>query len=178
MDKKTNPRSNESNFTFNLEKFLPQFSKIDYKEDYIITNNILKFRMKDPEVYNYEKNKIYDHKELDAFKDKFITPYNAHYFPHELHLNSYKNIYDEKHLPTLSEKSKKSLNPMGDGQEREKEHDTEKEQEKENENENEREREKEEISEEEIRFDDDDYNYDYNQSEDELENDGPDENVI
>ncbi|CRG94900.1 conserved Plasmodium protein, unknown function [Plasmodium gallinaceum] len=150
---------------FDLQKVLNKFNMSDYNEDFVITNNILKYHMKSIEVYNYEKNKIYDKSELDLYKEKLINKDNVHYYPYELYFNTYKNIYKEdKMLLSIPNNIKKTKEKENDEKEEEQE-DKEKEDNASN------------IFEEE-QGSEDDYNFDYNKSEDELDNDDNDENVI
>ncbi|SBT41760.1 conserved Plasmodium protein, unknown function [Plasmodium ovale wallikeri] len=157
---------------FNLGKVVNKFNMNNYNEDFVITNNILKYHMKSVEIYNYEKNKIYDKDELDLYKEKLINKDNVHYYPYELYFNTYRNIYKEEkvllNLPNNLSKAK------------------EKEHEERDDREEQDEKEEKEVDREDnasIPFEEehgleDDYNFDYNKSEDELDNDDNDENVI
>ncbi|SCP05580.1 conserved Plasmodium protein, unknown function [Plasmodium ovale] len=157
---------------FNLGKVVNKFNMNNYNEDFVITNNILKYHMKSVEIYNYEKNKIYDKDELDLYKEKLINKDNVHYYPYELYFNTYRNIYKEEkvllNLPNNLSKAK------------------EKEHEERDDREELDEKEEKEVDREDnasIPFEEehgleDDYNFDYNKSEDELDNDDNDENVI
>ncbi|VEV58422.1 conserved Plasmodium protein, unknown function [Plasmodium vinckei vinckei] len=153
---------------FDLGRLLNKFDMSNYNEDFVITNNILKYHIKNINMYNYEANKIYDKSELDLYKDKLINKCNIHYYPYELYFNTYRNIYREEkmllNLPNNMKKTKEKENEeKDDNEEKEKEKDKE-----------------DYVSNmfEEEQGVEDDYNYDYYKSEDDLENEDHDENVI
>ncbi|CRH01221.1 conserved Plasmodium protein, unknown function [Plasmodium relictum] len=169
-DKEKNNSDEQPISEFDLQKVLNKFDMNDYNEDFVITNNILKYHMKSIEVYNYEKNKIYDKNELDLYKEKLINKDNVHYYPYELYFNTYKNIYKEdKMLLNLPNNIKKTKEKENDEKEEEQEDKEKEDKEKEDNTSN--------IFEEEQGLEDD-YNFDYNKSEDELDNEDNDENVI
>ncbi|SOV19894.1 conserved Plasmodium protein, unknown function [Plasmodium sp. gorilla clade G2] len=176
--KQNNIKSEEKVFDFDVNKLTSKFDMNSYNEDYVITNNILKYHMKSIDICNYEKNRIYDKKELDVYKEKIISKYNVHYYPYELYFNSYKNIYqEEKVLLNVPKAMNKTIQKENDN---ENEKENEKENEDKDENEEKEKHKDENISnacDEEIAMEDD-YIFDYNKSDDDLENDDHDENVI
>ncbi|GAB67882.1 hypothetical protein PCYB_124480 [Plasmodium cynomolgi strain B] len=168
---------------FDAQKALTKFDMSNYNEDFVVTNNILKYHMKSIEIYNYEKNKIYDKDELNLYKDKLIHKDNIHYYPYELYFNTYRNIYKEdKVLLSLPNRVKKKKEKETEEKETEEKETEEKEtEEKEAEEKETEEKDKEDNASntfEEEQGLEDDYNFDYNKSEDELENEENDENVI
>ncbi|SCO93870.1 conserved Plasmodium protein, unknown function [Plasmodium malariae] len=164
MNDKEQQKFQERMNEFDVHRMLNKFNMSNYNEDFVVTNNILKYHMKSIEIYNYEKSKIYDKDELDLYKEKLINKDNIHYYPYELYFNTYRNIYKEdKVLLNLPNNVKKT---------KEKEND-----EKEEQDDKEKEDNASHTSEEEQGLEDD-YNFDYNKSEDELEIEDNDENVI
>ncbi|CAA9989434.1 conserved Plasmodium protein, unknown function [Plasmodium knowlesi strain H] len=158
---------------FDVQKALTKFDMNNYNEDFVVTNNILKYHMKSIEIYNYEKNKIYDKDELNSYKDKLIHKDNIHYYPYELYFNTYRNIYKEdKVLLSLPNRVKKEKGKETEEKETEEKEAEEKETEAKDKEDN-----ASNTLEEEQGLEDD-YNFDYNKSEDELENEENDENVI
>ncbi|GAW82383.1 hypothetical protein, conserved [Plasmodium gonderi] len=159
---------------FDIQKVLTKFDMNNYNEDFVITNNILKYHMKSVEIYNYEKNKIHDKDELNLYKEKLINKDNIHYYPYELYFNTYRNIYKEdKVLLNLPNRVKKNMEKENE----EKEKDEQDEKDEKEEKEKDKEDNASNMFEEEQGLEDD-YNFDYNKSEDELENEENDENVI
>ncbi|EAA18902.1 hypothetical protein [Plasmodium yoelii yoelii] len=127
MDYKEKQNSNENpQCEFDLGRLLNKFDMNNYNEDFVITNNILKYHIKNINMYNYEVNKIYDKSELDLYKDKLINKCNIHYYPYELYFNTYRNIYREEkmllNLPNNMKKTKEKENEeKDDNEEKEKE---------------------------------------------------------
>ncbi|KYN94352.1 hypothetical protein PRSY57_1469400 [Plasmodium reichenowi] len=170
--KQNNIKSEEKVVDFDVNKLTSKFDMNSYNEDYVITNNILKYHMKSIDICNYEKNRIYDKKELDVYKEKIISKYNVHYYPYELYFNSYKNIYQEEKVLLNVPKVSNKIN--------QKENENEKENEDKDENDEKEKHKEDNISnacDEEIALEDD-YIFDYNKSDDDLENEDHDENVI
>ncbi|ANQ10233.1 Uncharacterized protein PCOAH_00044050 [Plasmodium coatneyi] len=166
---------------FDPQKALTKFDMNNYNEDFVVTNNILKYHMKSIEIYNYEKNKIYDKDELNSYKDKLIHKDNIHYYPYELYFNTYRNIYKEDkvllNLPNRVKKKKEAEEKETEEKETEEKETEEKEAEEKEAEAKDKEDNASNTLEEEQGLEDD-YNFDYNKSEDELENEENDENVI